>query len=188
MTTTDTTMLLAALSLADRGFSVFPTCWPVFPDGPDGEALCACGAGHRGRDIGKAPVGRLAPHGFKAATTDKAIIAGWWTACPQANVAVATGAVSGLVVLDIDPAHGGMDSLMAWIDRYGPLRETLSVATGGGGWHLYFEHPGPGVVIPSTAGRLGPGLDVRADGGYVVAPPSLHKSGRIYEWGALRWE
>ena len=93
-------------------------------------------------------------------------------------MAIRTGAPSDLVVVDIDPRHGGIDSLRALIARHGALPAGLRCRTGSGGWHLYFAHPGG--TVRNSAGRLGPGLDVRGDGGYVVAPPSLHPSGTRY--------
>ena len=87
-----------------------------------------------------------------------------------------------MVVLDIDPNSDGEESVDALIAEYGPLPDTPVVLTGGGGRHLYFRHPGGN--LPNSAGHLGPGLDVRGDGGFVVAPPSRHVSGRRYEWEA----
>jgi hypothetical protein len=86
---------------------------------------------------------------------------------------LATGA--GLLVLDVDPRHGGDDS----VADLPPLPPTREAATGGGGRHLYYR---AGVKIRCSAGRLGPGLDVRGEGGYVVAPPSVHPSGQLYRW------
>jgi hypothetical protein len=106
-------------------------------------------------------------------------VARWFRRWPDANVAVVTGAVSGLVVLDVDVRHGGADSLAQLEARYGPLPRTVEAITGGGGRHLYFAHPG-GVLHNKVGIR--PGLDLRGDGGYVVAPPSLHPSGTRYQW------
>ena len=84
------------------------------------------------------------------------------------------------MVVDVDTVHGGGRSIRALMDRYGDLRDVPRVRTGSGGWHLLFAHPGERV--PNSAGRLGTGIDVRGDGGYVIAPPSLHVSGRTYRW------
>jgi DNA-binding MarR family transcriptional regulator len=84
------------------------------------------------------------------------------------------------VALDIDPRHGGAESLAALEREHGALPATVTVNTGGGGQHIYFRHPGE--PIKNSAMRLGAGLDVKADAGYVVAPPSLHASGQRYEW------
>lgn len=103
----------------------------------------------------------------------------WRRRWPEANVGIVTGAVSGLVVLDIDPDKGGEASLAELEARFGPLPATLAVRTGGGGRHLWFRHPGE--PVPCAVG-LRPGIDVRGDGGYVVAPPSIHPSGRPYRF------
>src|SRR5262249_36511973 len=87
---------------------------------------------------------------------------------------------SGLVVLDIDPRHNGLASLEKIRRKHG-LSKTTRVLTGSGGHHLYFKHPG-GEVRNST-GLLGEGLDVRGDGGYIVAPPSVPpETGNPYKW------
>jgi hypothetical protein len=103
----------------------------------------------------------------------------WYHRWPNANVGIVTGGISGIVVLDIDPAHGGDKSLAAWTEEYGALPPTVEVTTGGGGRHVYFRHPGG--VIRNKEG-LAPGIDLRADGGCVVAPPSIHASGNHYIW------
>jgi hypothetical protein len=103
----------------------------------------------------------------------------WFGAQPDANVGIVTGAVSGLLVLDVDPRHGGEESLQRLQAEHGALPPTPEVITGGGGRHLYFAHPG-GSVRNRVA--LMPGIDVRGDGGLVVAPPSRHPSGRRYAW------
>ncbi|NIO42001.1 MAG: DNA primase [Burkholderiales bacterium] len=103
----------------------------------------------------------------------------WFEARKQANVAVVTGVVSGLVVLDIDVAHGGQDSLEQLEGEHGALPATIEAITGGGGRHLYFRHPG--AVVRNRVGLM-PGIDVRGDGGCVVAPPSVHRSGQRYQW------
>jgi hypothetical protein len=113
----------------------------------------------------------------------EAELARWFARWPDANLGIVTGAVSGLVVLDVDPKHGGDDSLAALERAHGRLPETCEALTGGGGRHLYFAHPG-GVVHNRAA--LAPGIDLRGDGGYVVAPPSLHPSGRDYVWEVSR--
>jgi hypothetical protein len=99
----------------------------------------------------------------------------WWEKWPQANVGIVTGAVSGIIVLDVDGKEGE-EALKA--NRLA-LPITWAARTGGGGWHYFFKHPG-GVVL-NFVRRL-PGIDLRGDGGYIVAPPSLHPSGRRYTW------
>ncbi|SPE29323.1 Bifunctional DNA primase/polymerase [Burkholderiales bacterium] len=106
-------------------------------------------------------------------------IESWFQRWPDANVGLVTGRISGVVVLDIDPRHGGLESLAGLEDEQGPLPRTVEAHTGGGGRHIYFAHPGATVT---NRVALRPGVDVRADGGCVVAPPSLHPSGGRYEW------
>ena len=145
-----------------------------------GRAVLPC------KPSGKEP---LTAHGVKDATCDAVQILEWWKRCPDANVAIATGKVSGIVVLDIDPRHGGAESLKELEAKFGKLPDTVTTITGGGGRHAYFRYPKGVEGIPNSAGALGPGLDVRADGGYVIAPPSMHPSGDEYQWpvqGALR--
>lgn len=103
----------------------------------------------------------------------------WFLHRPDANVGIVTGALSSLIVLDVDPQHGGAESLAALERAHAPLPPTVEALTGGGGRHLYFRHPGG--LVRNRAG-LRPGVDLRGDGGYVVAPPSLHPSGRRYAW------
>jgi len=106
-------------------------------------------------------------------------LAMWFQQWPDANIGVVTGEISNLVVVDIDPMHGGEDSLKRLEQRFGALPPTIEARTGGGGRHLYFAHPA--MLVRNRAG-LAQGIDVRGDGGYVVAPPSIHPSGGRYEW------
>ncbi|MBE1485221.1 bifunctional DNA primase/polymerase [Plantactinospora soyae] len=126
----------------------------------------------------------LTCHGFYAATTDPLRVAGIVAAVPGGQLALRTGARSGLVVVDVDPCHGGDDTMTALI-RSGLLPPTAHVVTGSAGRHLYYRHPGRPVRC--SQGKpgvgLGPGIDVKADGGYVVLPPSVHpRTGRPYLW------
>lgn len=160
----------AASVYAHRGWAVFP----VHSRSPR-SGICTCGLS----DCGSPAKHPRVAGGFKSATTDLAQIETWWHRWPRANVGIRTGAESGLVVVDIDPGHGGEINLQQLIAEHGSLTPGRTVATGGGGRHLYFRHPGG--VVPNDAGRrLGPGLDIRGDGGYVLAPPSRHISGRQY--------
>jgi hypothetical protein len=109
-------------------------------------------------------------HGLLDATADQERIAKYWNAVPLANLAIRTGQESGLIVLDVDVDKGGGESLRALEEKYGPLPPTLSVVTPSGGSHFYFRHPGH--EIRNTTNIPGVGLDIRGDGGYVVAPPS----------------
>lgn len=106
-------------------------------------------------------------------------IAEWFRRWPDANIGIVTGEISNLIVLDVDPKHGGDAVLERLERRYRPLSATVEVVTGGGGRHLYFAHPGG--LTRNRAG-LAQGIDLRGDGGYVVAPPSIHPSGRLYTW------
>lgn len=117
-------------------------------------------------------------HGLKDATTDELRIQAWWSQWPDANVGIITGAKSGLVILDIDPRNGGDDSLAELERTHGLLPKTIESLTGGGGQHLFFQHPGGSIKSNSLA----EGIDIKADGGYVVAPPSSHRSGEPYRW------
>jgi len=103
----------------------------------------------------------------------------WLQQWPNANIAIVTGEISGILVLDIDPKHGGDESLRGLESVHDPLRRTVEAASGGGGRHVYFAHPG-GFIGNKVA--VWPGIDLRGDGGYIVAPPSLHPSGRQYTW------
>ncbi len=112
---------------------------------------------------------------------DEEEIRSWFRRWPKINVGIVTGPVSGLVVLDVDPRHGGEGSLRDWQARHEPLPDTLEAETGGGGRHLYFASRDPGL---RNRVAVLPGVDLRARGGMVVAPPSLHPSGRRYAWKA----
>src|SRR5262245_9536033 len=103
-----------------------------------------------------------------------------WFARGRLNLGVVCGAISGIVVLDVDAGKGGYESLAALEQRYGPLPKTPQSRTGGGGKHYFFKHPG-GTVKNSVC-VVGRGLDEKADGGYVALPNSVHPSGRVYEW------
>ena len=132
----------SALGLAAKGKKVFP---------------CRAGA--------KEP---LTARGFKDATTDSAMLRRWWAQHPAANLAIATGEQSGVIVLDVDvdPEKGkdGEAALTTLLAKHGPLPATLIVRTPRGGRHLYFKHPGIGVRVPCSTDTLGHGLDVRGDG------------------------
>jgi putative DNA primase/helicase len=154
--------------------------WHVLPLHSVRGGRCTCGRSDC-TSPGKHP---RTPHGGNDATTDLNQLAEWYERWPDANVGVATGRKSGLVVLDVDPKHGGEETLLTLEGLHGKLPTTLEVITGSGGRHLYFRYPAGVPYLKSTAGVLGPGLDVRADGGYVVAPPSNHVSGRPYLWEA----
>jgi putative DNA primase/helicase len=150
--------------------------WPVFPLHTISAGLCTC-TRPACSSPGKHPRTR---QGLKDASTDEPIIAGWWEQWPEANVGVRTGSASGLLVLDVDADSNGEQSLARLEQTHGSLPDTVTAHTGGGGKHLLFRHPGGDAR--NSAGKLGEGLDIRADGGYIVAPPSIHASGGAYRW------
>jgi hypothetical protein len=162
-------MLAAALDYAKRGWRVIPIHW-VRKDG-----ACSCANPHCD-NVGKHP---LTAHGVKDADLGEKTIRAWWTKHPKANIGIATGAASGIIALDVDPRHGGTDSMIKLKIKYGKLPDGPRVHTGGGGVHLYFSCPG--ITLKNKVGLFA-GVDVRADGGYVLAPGSNHKSGEIYRW------
>jgi hypothetical protein len=151
-------------------------------DAAAGEALAATLA-YAGRGWPVFPCRGKRPHvknGLHDAATDRLTVERWWTRIwPGANVAIRAGSESGLLVLDVD-GEAGADALAALEREHAELGATVECLTGGGGRHLYFAHPGG--ELRNSAGRLAPGLDVRGDGGYVIAPPSRHSSGGRYEW------
>ncbi len=166
-------MLDHALRYVARGLPVFPLATgdkvPLFPSAhPDRE--------DPQRGVCRGECGRMG-HGFHDATTDPARVREWWARKPLANVGARTGIR--FDVLDVDPRHGGAATLAALVERNGPLPAAPEAATGGGGRHLLFA---PDPRVRCSAGQLGDGLDVRGGGGFVVAPPSLHPSGRRYAW------
>ena len=116
-------------------------------------------------------------HGVKDATRDEATITTWWELDPDANIGIAAGSPSGVVVLDVD-GESGEQSLIQLMEKHGALPMTPAVATGKG-FHLYFRMP---EVSLANRVAMAPGLDLRSTGGYVVAPPSIHPSGRVYDW------
>jgi hypothetical protein len=161
-------LLSAALDYAAQGWPVFPVWWVE-------NGRCACGKADC-QHPGKHPIGRLAPKGRNSATTDPETIRRWWHQYPHANVAIATGPESGLVVVDVDPRHGGYPDRLT-----GKLPVTPTVSTGGRGWHFYLAHPEGGIKFPAKIPNCR-GADLKADGGYVMAPPSVHVLGRMYCW------
>jgi Bifunctional DNA primase/polymerase, N-terminal/Primase C terminal 1 (PriCT-1) len=144
--------LRAALKLADRGLHVFP-CKP--------------------RDKRPATL-----HGVKDATIDPDVIERWWRQEPSFNIGVATGTTSGIMVIDVDNIDAEAE-LKKLETANGALPATVESITARGR-HLYFRWPEGGVR--NSAGKIAPGIDVRASGGYIVAPPSLHPSGKRYCW------
>lgn len=156
---------------ARRGILVFP-CHTIET------GRCTCGKSCT--SPGKHPIGSLVPHGVLDASADLGTIDQWWAMYPDANIGIATGRASGIVVVDIDPDKGGEDSWANLEERFGAVDNTWWVATGSGGYHIYFD--AGEVETRNSAGMIGPGIDVRGDGGYVIAPPSRHIAGGDYRW------
>jgi putative DNA primase/helicase len=160
----------AARALASLGLLVFP----LHSMTADGACTCQKNCG---RNAGKHP---RTTNGHLDASTSLGQVDTWWDRWPGANIGVATGVRSGIWVLDIDPDKGGDASLVELERQHGRLGPTWRVVTGGGGSHAWFRSSDE--PLRSSAGQLAPGLDVRADGGYVVVPPSRHLSGSAYRW------
>lgn len=171
-------LLSAALDYAARG-------WPVFMLGRSKRPVANCTPCREADDThDREACPCLTCHGFYAASTDPDRVAAILAAVPTGQLALRTGAASGTVVVDVDPGHGGRTTMADLINR-GLLPPTRWVATGSGGAHLYYRHPGhPVRCSQGNPGiGLGPGIDVKADGGYVVLPPSVHpRTGRPYRW------
>lgn len=152
---------------AERGWAVFP----LHARQGDG---CSCG-----KPACDSPAKHpRTQHGLNDASTDPNRIAAWWANSPNANVGLATG--RGLVVIDVD-GEDGRSSLAVLEGEQEPLPTTLTARTGKGE-HRYYRAPESAQVRNSASTKLGRGLDVRGEGGYVVAPPSEHHTGRRYEW------
>ena len=191
----------AALGYARRGWSVFPL---------HGIENNVCTCGYDCKAPGKHPVSSLALHGFHDATTDPAVIGEWWDKKPNSNIGIATGQVSNLWVLDVDNKRSveiapdvlipeGQASIrQAEEENNERFPVTLTATTGSGGRHYLYEYPGgygDGESSYTNRASILPSVDVRADGGYIVAAPSHHISGGVYRWdnpdvgvsGAPRW-
>ena len=151
-------LLRAALDYAAHG-------WPIFPLRPHD----------------KTP---LTTNGFKSATTDTKTIRDWWAKNQDANIGLDVGR-AGLVVIDLD-RRGDRDGFSQWDNLVASqnlqaMTLTYTSLTGGGGKHLLFKAPAD-VEIKNSAGKLASGIDVRAAGGYIVLPPSIHPNGKLYQW------
>ncbi|MDQ6702352.1 MAG: bifunctional DNA primase/polymerase, partial [Pseudomonadota bacterium] len=143
-------MLDAALGWADRGFEVFPL-----------------------KPRSKVPLGTIVTRGFLDASKDLGVIHDWWRTEPRANIGVRTG--GGRFVVDLDDA-GAVSWFVNACGRHGGAPRTLTTRTSRG-FHVFFSAD---AGVPCSTGRLAPGADVRGDGGYVVAAPSIHPSGVVY--------
>lgn len=162
-----------AIALAKRGLRVMPVHGLKWNRDVLG---CTCGKKDC-KSVGKHPIFiRWQKLGMETLPT----IETWFTHYKDANLGVITGKESGVVVLDIDPKNDGYASLKKAEEQYEDLPDTPTVQTGSGGRHYYFKHPGG--TLTNRAGVLGGGIDLRGDGGFVVAPHSRHVSGSQYEW------
>ena len=163
-------ILAEALKLAAAGAVVFPL------HAPNADGTCDCGNPDC-KDIGKHP---RTNSGFNDATADPKRIRKWWTKWPQANIGMATSRT--MPALDIDPRNGGDETLAELIAKHGPLPRTVKSLTGGDGEHYIFQ-----VDRAYKLKSPGPGIDVKGKG-YIVAAPSLHKSGKRYRWEVAPWD
>jgi hypothetical protein len=166
--------LLYALEFAAAGIAVFPL-HTVF------DGICSCRKGSECQNKGKHPRWRKGDleSGVDSATTDEATIRAWFGKWENANLAIAMGGVLRLIALDSDPRNGGDASVYDLVEAHGEAwLATHTVRTGGGGNHFLYRLP-EGIEVHK--GKIAPGIDVKAAGGYLVAPPSVHASGRMYE-------
>ena len=161
-------LLKAARWYAKRNIFVFPL------HNVEDDGSCSCRDAEC-KNQGKHP---RTQHGFKDATIDLEKIGQWWTTFPKANIGIACEP-TGWAVIDVDPRHGGDETLRDLEQQYGPLPDTVRQVTGSGGQHIVFTYPFGGA--PTVAG-IRPGIDTRARGGYIVGAPSAHVSGNAYAW------
>ncbi|MEU2625746.1 bifunctional DNA primase/polymerase [Kitasatospora sp. NPDC007106] len=160
-----TDLLRAVLGYADHGWKVFPLSGktPAIPRLHPKDDPCRGECGSDG-------------HGYHDATTDQDHLRAWWDRYPQANIGLPC-LPNGLAVVDIDPRNGGNKTLAHLEGKLGPLPGTLMQITGGDGLHMVYRAP-----QQRLPGKLGPGIDVKANG-YIVVAPSVHPdtAGR-YRW------
>jgi len=166
--------LNAPSRVAEDRWQLYPV-WTV-----DEQGVCACRKQAACGSPGKHPA---TPHGINDASSDPERIRELFAAKPGANLGLRTGTGSGVVVLDVDPRHGGREALKRLQAEHRSLPGTRLHETGGGGWHYLFALPdGVGSVSSRT---LDHGVELKADGAGVVLPPSRHASGETY--GVLSW-
>lgn len=158
-----------ALALARMGFRVFPVHGVV-------AGRCDCGKVDCGSP-GKHP---MVKDWQTVASCDETEVTALFRNRPTANIGLVTG--NGLIVVDVDGDEGHA-TLASWEAEHGPLPVTPQVITGGGGTHFYFYCA---EAIRNSASRIGHKIDIRADGGYVIAPGSVHANGRAYTWAPGR--
>jgi hypothetical protein len=150
--------------------------WAVVPQYSVVDGGCTCGK-FKCSNAGKHPRTR---HGVKDATRKLAQIQDWFRQWPESNVAIATGRPSRVVALDVDRGNGGLETLARLLQEHGDLPSTPQSRTGGGGWHFLFAAPEEAKEIRNRT--LGPGVELKGDGGMITLPPSRHRSGSTYRW------
>lgn len=164
-------MARAALAYHQLGWCVIPLHSVV-------NGVCSCPKGSECENPGKHP--RIPWTSYQYERPDEMQISRWWKKWPDANIGIVTGQVSRIIVLDVDVPKGE-ETIR---ERKLHLPATPTSRTGSGGWHYVYKHPGGDCR--NFAGKIGstilPNVDFRGDGGLIVAPPSLHASGRRYEW------
>lgn len=152
----------------ERGWRIFP-CHSII------DGRCSCGQ-RNCSSPGKHPRTR---NGVRDASLDPKVVNRWWKTWPSANIGLACGKASNIVVIDIDGhANPALDEYES-VRKDGPLPVSLRAKTGGGGYHLFFSYPA--APVPNRVRWL-EGVDVRSDGGYVILAPGTHISGKQYEW------
>lgn len=123
----------------------------------------------------------LTSHGVQDASCEAPVVAAWWREWPNANIGLDVHR-SGLVVVDLDPAKGGVAAWEALCaDHQLPPYTTLRSRTGSGGMHLIYA-ASIGLTVRNSSEKLGPGIDIRGRNGYIVLPPSVHPNGNLYQW------
>lgn len=150
-----------------------------------GTALDYAEAGYSVIPVKRSDKAPYTPHGLKDASKDPDTIRSWWEQWPDANVAIVCGSVSrNLVVIDVDnkPELGknGLYSIEAWQAEHGDFPATVIAHTGSGGKHYYFHVEDP-KAFKNRVDAI-PAVDIRGDGAYVVAYPSVHENGKMYTW------
>jgi len=154
--------------------------WKIFPVHYLDGTRCSCG----NIDCSNVAKHPLVQRGFKDASNSIADVIDWLDRWPSMNVGLSTGRPSNVIVVDVDEKDdvSGLSSLKALEDIHGKLPPTLTQTTGGMGKHYFFKYPSKIDRVPSSVGVVAPGIDIRADGGYVILPPSNHRSGNRYTW------
>lgn len=164
-----------ALEYAARGWEVIRLHRPVIVTNGSASISCTC-SDTTCQNIGKHPKDKWA----LLKTSNETVIRRMdWADC---NIGIATGINSNLYVIDVDDKKDGLENFQKWQKKNLAFETDFRVMTGGGGYHFYFRYPELTRDILGNKANILPGVDIRGEGGYVVAPPSLHESGKKYEW------